>query len=61
MFDRKELRVNKVRRVGSGWLGRAATRGRMKSHDHGYVGSEKVRGHANRRMAHDWTVGKVWK
>jgi hypothetical protein len=35
--------VNKVRRVGNGWLGRAATRGRMTSHHRGYVGSEKAR------------------
>jgi hypothetical protein len=52
--------VKKVRRVGNGWLGRAATRGRMRSHNRGYVGSEKALGHAKGRMAHDWTVGK-WR
>jgi hypothetical protein len=53
--------VNKVRRVGNGWLGRAATRGRMRSHDHGYVGSEKALGHAKRRMAQSWKTGKAWR
>jgi hypothetical protein len=50
--------VKKVRRVGNGYLGRAATRGRMKSRNRGYGGSPKTAGHAKRRMAHDWTVGK---
>jgi hypothetical protein len=53
--------VNKVRRVGNGWLGRAATRGRMRSHDRGYVGSEKALGSANRRMAQLWTYGNPWR
>ena len=53
--------MNKVRRVGSGWLGRAATRGRMRSHDRGYVGSQKGRGQANRRMAQSWKTGKAWR
>ena len=55
--------MNQVRRVGNGWLGRAATRGRMTSHDRGYVGSEKVRGHSNRRTAQSWKYGKgkAWK
>jgi hypothetical protein len=53
--------VNKVRRVGNGWLGRAATRGRMRSHDHGYVGSEKALGSANRRTAQSWAYGKAWR
>jgi hypothetical protein len=53
--------VKKVRRLGNGYLGRAATRGRMKSRDLGYVGSSKTAGHAPFRIAHDWTVGKVWK
>jgi hypothetical protein len=53
--------VKKVRRVGNGWLGRAATRGRMTSHDHGYVGSEKALGHANRRMAQSWRYAKAWR
>ena len=53
--------MNQVRRLGNGWLGRAATRGRMKSHDHGYVGSEKVRGHANRRIAQSLKYGKAWR
>jgi hypothetical protein len=52
--------VKKVRRVGNGWLGRAATRGRMTSHHRGYVGSSKTAGRAKGRMAHDWTVGK-WR
>ena len=64
-FDRKELRVNQVRRRGNGWLGRAATRGRMRSRDRGYVGSEKARGPAKRRMA-QWLkyglpYGKAWR
>ena len=57
--------MKRVRRVGNGWLGRAATRGRMRSHHHGYVGSEKVRGHANRRMAqslkYGLNYGKAWR
>ena len=53
--------MNKVRRVGNGWLGRAATRGRMRSHHHGYVGSEKGRSHANRRMAKSLPYGKTWR
>jgi hypothetical protein len=56
----RELRVNKVRRVGNGWLGRAATRGRMRSHDHGYVGSVRVLGQANRRRVASWVIGKAW-
>jgi hypothetical protein len=47
--------------LGNGYLGRAATRRRMVSHDLGYVGSEKVRGHANRRMAQSWAYGKAWR
>ena len=57
--------MNKVRRVGNGWLGRAATRGRMRSHDHGYVGSEKALGLAKRRMAqslkYGLAYGKAWR
>jgi hypothetical protein len=52
--------VKKVRRVGNGWLGRGITRGRMRSHHHGYVGSEKALGHASRRTAQSWTCGK-WR
>jgi hypothetical protein len=53
--------VNQVRRrVGNGWLGRAATRGRMRSH-HGYVGSVRVLGQANRRMVASWVIGKAWR
>ena len=48
-------------RYGNGYLGRAATRGRMKSRDLGYVGSEKARGHANRRMAQSLRYGKAWR
>jgi hypothetical protein len=61
MLERKELRVNKVRRVGNGYLGRAATRGRMTSHHRGYVGSEKALGQANRRMVQSWVIGKAWR
>jgi hypothetical protein len=53
--------VKKVRRVGNGWLGRAATRGRMTSHHRGYVGSEKALGAANRCMAQSWRYGKAWR
>jgi hypothetical protein len=53
--------VNKVRRVGNGWLGRARTNGRMKSRDLGYVGSEKALGHAKRRMAQSWRYDKAWR
>jgi hypothetical protein len=53
--------VNKVRRVGNGWLGRAATRGRMRSHHRGYVGSEKALGSTNRRMVQSWVIGKAWR
>jgi hypothetical protein len=52
--------VKKGRRVGNGWLGRAATRGRMRSHDLGYVGSEKALGHASiRKTAQSWRYGKA--
>jgi hypothetical protein len=53
--------VKKVRRVGNGWLGRAATRRRMTSRHRGYKGSARTAGRAKGRLAHDWTVGKVWK
>ena len=53
--------MNQVRRVGNGWLGRAATRGRMRSHHRGYVGSEKALGSAKRRMAQSWRYGKAWR
>jgi MOSC domain-containing protein YiiM len=53
--------VNKVRRRGNGWLARVATHGRMRSHDHGYVGSEKALGHASIRMAQSWAYGKAWR
>jgi len=49
---RKEFGVKK---------GRARTRGRMKSRGRGYAGSAKTAGRAKGRMAHDWTVGRVWK
>jgi len=52
--------VKKVRRVGSGWLGRARTRGRMKSRSRGYMGSPKTAGRARGRTTPDWTVGK-WR
>ena len=53
--------MNKVRRVGNGWLGRAATRRRMRSRRRGYVGSEKALGSANRRMAQLLRYGKAWR
>jgi hypothetical protein len=53
--------VKKVRRVGNGWLGSAATRGRMTSYHRGYVGSEKALGLANRRMVQSWAYGKAWR
>jgi hypothetical protein len=48
-------------RYGNGYLGRAARRGRMRTRDLGYVGSEKARGPAKRRMAQSWKTGKVWR
>ena len=52
-------------RYGNGYLGRAATRRRMRSRDLGYVGSEKVRSPANRRMAqslkYGLNYGKAWR
>jgi hypothetical protein len=48
-------------RYGTGHRGRGGTRRRMKSRNRGYVGSSKTAGRAKGRMAHDWTVGKVWK
>ena len=57
--------MKRVRRVGGGWLGRAATRGRMRSHHRGYVGSEKARGPAKRRMPqslkYGLKYGKAWR
>jgi hypothetical protein len=57
--------VDKVRRIGNGWLGRAAARGRMRSHHRGYVGSEKALGQANRRMVaslkYGLAYGKAWR
>jgi hypothetical protein len=47
-------------RYSNGYKGRAARRRRMKSPNRGYGGSSKTAGHAKRRMAHDWTVGK-WR
>jgi hypothetical protein len=50
-------------RYGNGYKGggRAGTRRRMRARGRGYVGSAKTAGRAKGRMAHDWTVGKVWK
>ena len=48
-------------RYSNGYKGRGGTRRRMKSRNRGYVGSSKTAGRAKGRMAHDWTVGKVWK
>jgi hypothetical protein len=48
-------------RYGNGYLGRAATRGRMRSRDRSYVGSGRVLGQANRRMVASWVIGKAWR
>jgi hypothetical protein len=48
-------------RYGNGYKGRAGTRRRMRSRNRGYMGSAKTAGRAKGCMAHDWTVGKVWK
>ena len=52
-------------RYGNGYKGRAAMRRRMRSRDRGYVGSEKVRGPAKRRMAqslkYGLKYGKAWR
>ena len=52
-------------RYGNGYKGRAATRRRMTSHHRGYVGSEKARGPAKRRMAqslkYGLKYGKAWR
>ena len=57
-------------RYGNGYLGRAATRRRMRSRDRGYVGSEKALGPkalgpAKRRMAqslkYGLNYGKAWR
>ena len=61
--------MNKARRIGGGWLGRAATRRRMRSRNLGYQGSEKVlNGPAKRcaaqswaRTAQPWGYGKAWR
>jgi len=50
-----------ARRYGNGYKGRAGTRRRTRGRGRGYVGSQKTAGRAKGRMAHDWTVGKVWK
>jgi hypothetical protein len=44
-----------------GYKGRGGRRRRMKSRNRGHVTSSKTAGRAKGRMAHDWTVGKVWK
>ena len=58
-------RVMARERYGNGYLGRAATRGRMRSRDRGYVGSEKARGPAKRRMPqslkYGLSYGKAWR
>jgi hypothetical protein len=46
---------------GNGYLGRAARRRRTRARGRGYKGSARTAGRAKGRMAHDWTVGKVWK
>ena len=47
-------------RYSNGYLGRAATRRRMKFRNRGYVVSAKTAGRAKGRMGHDLTVGK-WR
>jgi hypothetical protein len=49
------------KRYGGYKWGRAGTPRRMRSRGRGYVGSAKTAGRAKGRMAHDWTVGEVWK
>jgi hypothetical protein len=48
-------------RYGNGYKGRGGTRRRMKPRNRRYGGSARTAGRAKGRMAHDWTVGKVWK
>jgi hypothetical protein len=52
-------------RYGNGYLGRAATRRRMRSRDRGYLGSEKARSPANRPTAqslkYGLAYGKAWR
>jgi hypothetical protein len=57
----RSLRVNKVRHLGNGWLGRARTRRRMKSRDRGYVGSEKVLNGPVKRRTNPDPCRKGWK
>jgi hypothetical protein len=47
-------------RYGSGYLGRAATRRRMRSRNRGYMGSAKTAGRAKGRGGLDLTIGK-WR
>jgi hypothetical protein len=53
--------VNQVRRVGNGYLGRAATRGRMRSRDLGYQGSERVLNGPVKRRTNPDPCRKGWK
>jgi hypothetical protein len=53
--------VKKVRRVGNGWLGRAATHGRMASRSVGYQGSEKVLSGPVKRRTNPDPCRKGWK
>jgi hypothetical protein len=48
-------------RYGNGYKGKASTRRRMRARNRAYGGSARTAGRAKRRMAHDWTVGKVWR
>ena len=48
-------------KFGNGYLGRAGTPRRMRSHHRGYVGSEKALGQADRRMIQSWKTGKAWR
>jgi hypothetical protein len=48
-------------RYGNGYKRRAGTRRRTRARGRPHVASAKTAGRAKGRMAHDWTVGKLWK
>jgi len=49
-------------RYSNGYLGRAATRKRMKSRDRGYVGSAKrCAAPSWARSSQPWGYGKAWR
>jgi hypothetical protein len=49
------------KKSGNGYKGRAGTPRRTRGRGRGYAGAPRTAGRAKGRMAHDWTVGKVWK